>query len=116
MRQRDEENRLRREREDLRREREKLEREKQDLLKFERERQRQPYGGIGLPSVNEYSEETAQLIDREIKVIIDSQYELAKEVLTKHKKVLDEGAALVLSEENIEGNRLKELLDADKEA
>jgi cell division protease FtsH len=83
---------------------------------FERERQTQPYGGFGLPSGNEYSEETAQLIDREIKVIIDSQYELAKEVLTKHKKALDEGAALVLSEENIEGNRLKELLEASKEA
>jgi cell division protease FtsH len=83
---------------------------------FERERQKQPYGGIGLPSANEYSEETAQLIDREIKVIIDSQYEIAKAVLNKHKKVLDDGAALVLSEENIEGNRLKELLGAGKEA
>jgi hypothetical protein len=41
---------------------------------------------------------------------------VAKEILTKHKKVLDEGAALVLKEENIEGDRLKELLEPDQKA
>jgi len=55
-------------------------------------------------------------IDREIKAIIDSQYEVAREILTKHSKVLDERAALVLKEENIEWGRLKELLEADREA
>jgi ATP-dependent Zn protease len=47
---------------------------------------------------------------------LDSQYEGAKGILTKHKKVLEKGATLVLKEENIEGDRLKKLLGADKKA
>jgi cell division protease FtsH len=82
---------------------------------FEKERQRQ-YMEMGLPVAKDYSEETAQVIDHEIKAIIDSQYEVAKEILTSHRKVLDEGAALVLKEENIEGDQLKKLLEADQKA
>jgi cell division protease FtsH len=83
---------------------------------FEKERQRQPFTDMGLSSAKDYSEQTAQVIDHEIKAILDSQYEVAKGVLTKHKKVLDEGAALVLKEENIEGARLKELIEADEKS
>jgi len=82
---------------------------------FEKERQQQFYQ-MGIPSGKDYSEQTAQVIDREIKAILDSQYEIAKEILTKHKNVLDEGAALVLKEENIEGDRLRRLLEEDKKA
>ena len=82
---------------------------------FEKERKSQ-YLDVGLPQTKEYSEETAQVIDHEIKAIIDSQYKVAKGILTKHKKVLDKGAALVLKEENIEGDQLKKLLDADRKA
>ncbi len=78
---------------------------------FEKERPKQ-FFDMGIPSAKDYSEETAQVIDREIKAILDSQYEVAKGILTKHKKALDEGAALVLKEENIEGDRLKKLLEA----
>ncbi len=83
---------------------------------FERARQKQPFSDMGLPSAKDYSEQTAQVIDREIKAILDSQFEVAKQILTKHKKVLDKGAALVLKEENIEGDRLKKLLAAGEEA
>ena len=83
---------------------------------FERPRQKQPFSDMGLPSAKDYSEQTAQVIDREIKAILDSQFEVAKQILTKHKRVLDKGAALVLREENIEGDRLKKLLAADEEA
>ena len=78
---------------------------------FEKERQ-QPYPDMGLPLAKDYSEETAEVIDHEIKAILDAQYVVAKEILTKHHKVLDGGAALVLKEESIEGERLKALLDA----
>jgi cell division protease FtsH len=80
---------------------------------FEKERQKQ-YLDVSLPQTKEYSEETAQVIDHEIKAIIDSQYEVAKKILTKHRKVLDEGAQLVLKKENIEGEELKKLLEAGK--
>jgi len=78
---------------------------------FEKERQK-PYPDMGLPSAKDYSEETAEVIDHEIKAILDAQYVVAKEILTKHHKVLDDGAALVLKEESIEGSRLTELLEA----
>jgi len=80
---------------------------------FEKDRQKQ-YLEMGFPSANDYSEDTAQIIDREIKAILDSQYEVAKGILIKHKKTLDKGAALVLKEENIEGDRLKKILEADQ--
>ncbi|MBW1690889.1 MAG: cell division protein FtsH [Deltaproteobacteria bacterium] len=76
---------------------------------FEKDRQKQ-FPDFGLPRHNDYSEQTAQVIDTEIKAILDSQYEVAMEILTKHKKVLDQGAALVLKEETIEGERIKKLL------
>jgi cell division protease FtsH len=81
---------------------------------FEKVRQEKPFPDMGLPSAKDYSEQTAQIIDQEIKAILDSQFEVAKQILTRHKKALDQGAALVLKEENIEGDRLKKLLDAGK--
>lgn len=82
---------------------------------FEKDRQRQ-FPDMGLPSAKDYSEQTAQVIDKEIKAILDSQYEVAKGILTAHKKVLNQGAALVLRKEAIEGDRLKQLLASDKSA
>jgi cell division protease FtsH len=80
---------------------------------FAKEPQKQ-FPDMGLSSAKDYSEHTAQVIDNEIKTILDSQYEVARGILTKHKKVLEKGAALVLKEENIEGERLNKLLTADK--
>jgi cell division protease FtsH len=82
---------------------------------FAKERQKQ-FLDMGLPAAKDYSEQTAQVIDKEIKTILDSQYEVAKGILTKYKKVLEKGAALVLKEENIEGDKLEKLLSADKKA
>jgi cell division protease FtsH len=80
---------------------------------FERERQ-QRFIDVAVPAAKDYSEQTAEVIDHEVKEIIDSQYEVAKAILNKHNKALDEGAALVLKEENIEGNQLKEILETNQ--
>jgi len=81
---------------------------------FEREHQ-QKYLDVGLPTGKDYSEQTAKTIDEEVKKIIDAQFEVAKNILTKHKKIMDQGANLLLKEENIEGARLKEMLLADQQ-
>ncbi|MDY6838436.1 MAG: ATP-dependent zinc metalloprotease FtsH [Thermodesulfobacteriota bacterium] len=81
---------------------------------FEKERTRQYFLDMGMSSPKDYSEKTAGLIDHEMRDIIDQQYQVARGILTKHRKALDEGAALVLKEENIEGDRLKNLLGAEK--
>jgi len=82
---------------------------------FEKERTQQYFLDMGMSSAKDYSEKTAELIDHEMKAIIDQQYQVARGILTKHRKALDEGAALVLKEENIEGDRLKNLLEAEKQ-
>ena len=48
-----------------------------------------------------YSEETAQLIDEEISKLIETQYERAQDILTKHKKELTQLAELLLEKEVI---------------
>ena len=48
-----------------------------------------------------YSDETARLIDDEVRALIDSQYERAQEVLTKHKKELISLAEALLEKEVI---------------
>lgn len=80
---------------------------------FEREHQPK-YLDVGLPTGKDYSEQTAKTIDEEVKKIIDAQFEVAKDILTKHKKIMEQGATLLLKEENIEGTRLKEMLLADQ--
>jgi cell division protease FtsH len=85
--------------------------EKLGQVYFEKERQPQ-FAGFAPPPAKDYSDETAEAIDQEIKAIIDIQYQVAKDILTKHKGVLEKGAALVLKEEKIEGEQLKALLEA----
>ena len=48
-----------------------------------------------------YSEETAKIIDKEIKQIIDKEYARAKRILKKHKKELENLAKLLLEKEVI---------------
>ena len=48
-----------------------------------------------------YSEETAQLIDKEISALIETQYERALKILKKHKKELTVLAELLLDKEVI---------------
>lgn len=87
----------------------------QELGQVYFEHERQPkYLEVGLPTEKNYSEKTAQVIDEEVKKIIDAQFEVAKEILKQHKRVLDQGANLLLKEENIDGSRLQEMLLADK--
>ena len=56
-----------------------------------------------------YSEETAQLIDKEISTIIEAQYERAQVILKKHKKELTELAELLLEKEVIFSDDLERI-------
>jgi len=58
----------------------------------------------------DYSEATAQMIDQEIKEIIDEQYQRAKEILMGKKEPLGKGAKLLLEREKLEGEEIKALL------
>ena len=71
-----------------------------------------------------YSEKTAELIDKEVKGIIDESYDRAKEVLKGHRKQLTELAEILLEREvifsedleKIFGKRKAELIKEEQEA
>jgi cell division protease FtsH len=58
----------------------------------------------------EYSEATAELIDNEVKEIINNQYSIAKEILAEKREILEKGTKLLLEKEKIEGDEMKSLL------
>ena len=58
-----------------------------------------------------YSEATAQLIDEEVKRLIDAAYGHAKELLLKHKDKLDAIAQALLEFETLDGSHIKEIME-----
>ena len=65
---------------------------------------------------NEYSEETARSIDREIKKIIDEAYARARSVMEKHRKELETIAAMLLEKESLSSQEIKLILNGKSEA
>jgi cell division protease FtsH len=57
-----------------------------------------------------YSPDTAQKIDEEVKRLIDESYEQAKELLLKHKDKLDAIAQALLEYETLDGSHIKEIM------
>ena len=65
---------------------------------------------IGMQGGGEYSEATAEMIDKEIKDIISVQYKRAVDILQEKKDVMDKGAVVLLEKEKIDGEELKALV------
>lgn len=63
----------------------------------------------------EYSEATAELIDREVREIIGTQYERAKEILLSKKEVIEEAVDLLLKKEVIVASELEAIIDGYSE-
>jgi cell division protease FtsH len=63
----------------------------------------------GFESPVEYSEATAEMIDAEIKDIIQEQYTVALDILRGKRPLLEKGAVLLLEKETITGAELQEL-------
>ena len=62
-------------------------------------------------SKTQVSQETQQLIDSEVKRIIDDAHETATKILTKKRKDLDAIANALLEYETLSGDELKDVLD-----
>ena len=58
-----------------------------------------------------YSEETAQKIDRMIHEIVDEQYKRSLDILNEHRKALDVCAEALLEHETIDGQHVNEILE-----
>ncbi|MCI0849911.1 MAG: ATP-dependent zinc metalloprotease FtsH [Chloroflexi bacterium] len=59
-----------------------------------------------------YSEKVAEEIDDEVRRLIDTAYQTAKQVLTEHKDKLEEVVEHILEAETMEGETLSRLLNA----
>jgi cell division protease FtsH len=73
-------------------------------------REEQIFLGRELSTHRDYSEQTAQEIDSEVKAIITDCYEKARSILTEHKKQLHSVAAALLERETLDGEDVKILL------
>ena len=65
---------------------------------------------MGMRNEVEYSEATAQLIDQEVRQIMDEQYKVAFEILKGKKEILERAVHLLLEKEKIHGDELKALM------
>ena len=61
-----------------------------------------------------YSDETAQLIDTEVKKIVESCYKRAKDLLIEHKDKLDKLVNTLLEKEVLDGEEVKKIVGLQK--
>ncbi|HVN72456.1 MAG TPA: ATP-dependent zinc metalloprotease FtsH [Desulfomonilia bacterium] len=72
---------------------------------------RSTFMGLGMENRGDYSESTAQAIDKEIQQIIFAQYKVALDILRDKKDVLVKGASLLLDKEKIDHDEIKALME-----
>jgi cell division protease FtsH len=77
---------------------------------LENERRAQFLNVPGIAQPRQYSEQTAREIDESVQRILEGQYERAKKVLSERRIILDEGAAVLLAKEKIEGKELEDIM------
>ena len=65
--------------------------------------------GRDFAQTKDYSEETAALIDEEVKRIVDKAYNRAKDILTEHVDKLHAVASVLLEKEKIEGEEFNQI-------
>ncbi len=73
-------------------------------------------GGDWMGNKNEYSEEIAAQIDREVRLIVNKCHEDSKRILRENREVVDQLVELLIEEETIEGDRLREIVEQPKDA
>ncbi|HNX90454.1 MAG TPA: ATP-dependent zinc metalloprotease FtsH [Candidatus Omnitrophota bacterium] len=78
-------------------------------------RHNQVFLGRDITEERNYSEDTAKVIDEEVKSIIDECYKIAKEKLVENKSKLDLLAAKLIEKETMDESEVRELLGFAKE-
>ncbi|HPX98176.1 MAG TPA: cell division protein FtsH, partial [Thermotogota bacterium] len=69
--------------------------------------------GRDISRMKNFSDETAKVIDEEVKKIIEKCYNRAKEMIRKYKGLLDRLAEILLEKEVIDGEFLREMLNSE---
>ena len=73
----------------------------------------QPFVGRDYGMGQEYSDETAQKIDAEIRRVVDEAYEMASQLLTEHRVELDKISLLLIEQETIDRVEFEALVAGD---
>jgi cell division protease FtsH len=81
-------------------------------MTFERERRPMFLETMMPPGSKDYSEATAQEIDREVAALVDRAHRRARDVLEKERAVLEKAARILLEKEVLEGEELREILNS----
>ena len=71
--------------------------------------QEEVFLGRDLAHAKEYSEETAAIIDEEVKKIVDAGYEKAINILSEHVDKLHAVAKVLLEKEKIDGDEFDKI-------
>jgi cell division protease FtsH len=83
-------------------------------MTFERERRPLFLDMMMPPASKDYSEATAQEIDREVSSLVDKAYQRAKEILEGKRDTLEQVAKVLLDKEVLEGEELRRMLNEKK--
>ncbi len=67
--------------------------------------------GRDLGRARDYSEATAQEIDREVKKLCDDAYQRAQELITKHRDKLESIAKALLEFETLDGKQIRDIIE-----
>jgi cell division protease FtsH len=87
--------------------------EKLGLVKLGNKRE-EIFLGRDISEDRNYSEEVAYSIDKEVKAIIDSCYETAKEILTSRRALMDKIANVLLEREIIDAEEFEKLMTEEE--
>ncbi|MFB2934317.1 ATP-dependent zinc metalloprotease FtsH3 [Aerosakkonemataceae cyanobacterium BLCC-F154] len=66
--------------------------------------------GRDIMSERDFSEETAALVDEEVRILVDEAYKRAKDVLVNNRSLLDRISALLIEKETVDADELQEIL------
>ncbi|MDB9314859.1 ATP-dependent zinc metalloprotease FtsH3 [Spirulina sp. CS-785/01] len=70
--------------------------------------------GREIASDRDFSEETAALIDEEVRQLVDSAYQRATQVMTENRHILDRLAEMLVEKETVDAEELQELLNTNE--
>ncbi len=76
----------------------------------------QPFVGRDYGMGQEYSDETAEKIDSEIRRVVDEAYEVARGILTEHREELDKISQLLMEQETIDRDEFEALIAGEDPA
>lgn len=79
------------------------------------ERETAPFLGAQTERVFSYSEKTAESIDTEVNYLLSRAYDRAKEIVTRYRGIVQQGAEVLLEKETLGEDDLKQIWDHETE-